>query len=260
DRFSPRERRLLLVAAVLVPLLTVGILFSRADPEPVIVVTASPSVADAGIAVPLSARPPAPVPPSATSSVPPPVTSPLPSLRLLGTSSGAGGGAAFFAYADGTQRRVATGRPVVEAWRLEAVGTGHAVLAADDGQTFQIEIERGSSNGAGAATADAQNPAAREAAPSEMPSLDTAASLAMQVRMTLTPADENDRRAGFRIAAPPPLLAAAGVRTGDILLRVNGSAFTTLERVDDLLDDLAMGRSVTLDLDRDGERQSVTIG
>ena len=54
-------------------------------------------------------------------------------------------------------------------------------------------------------------------------------------------------------------LAQAGLKPGDVIVGLNGMEFHDVERVQELADELAMGRTVALTYMRDGRRQETTV-
>jgi serine protease Do len=51
----------------------------------------------------------------------------------------------------------------------------------------------------------------------------------------------------------------AGVKEGDVLMKLNGTALTKREQFQDLLKELCAGDEITLDLERDGKPQTLTL-
>ena len=61
-----------------------------------------------------------------------------------------------------------------------------------------------------------------------------------------------------KIGKDSPALQA-GVREGDVLLKLNGTVLTKRAQLQDLLKDMAAGDELTLELERDGKPQTLTF-
>jgi S1-C subfamily serine protease len=85
------------------------------------------------------------------------------------------------------------------------------------------------------------------------PGADTGA-IDSAVALALSP--ERDARGdltGWRVRTPPPILAAAGVRAGDILVTVNGRALLSPADIAGIGREAAVSETLVLGLNRDGK-------
>ncbi len=222
----PAERRLLILGGVAgLLLLALACLLLAAPGE-----TPSP--------VPV-APPPPPVAAPPQQPAPPPV-SPAASpegLRLHGVT----GAGAIIAMPSGNQRLVMLGRDVLPGLKLEQVRVDHALLRSGAG-AFRLDF-----TGVTAADAPAA-PVPAAAAPEAAQREET-----LRYRLGLEP-----RRTGERIAshvvrpgANLPVLARAGLRPGDVILRVNGSQLDE-ERLEELAWTIANSERVEFEIERGG--------
>jgi general secretion pathway protein C len=222
----PAERRRLLILGGIAGLLVLVLAYMMlAGPE---VPPATPS-------------PPPPPPPVAAAPPPaPPPVAPAASpegLRLHGVT----GAGAIIAMPDGNQRLVRLGRDVLPGLKLEQVRLDHALLRSAAG-AFRLDFT--GVTAAGAPAVPVQPAAADEAAQREE---------TLRYRLGLEP-----RRVGERIAshvvrpgANLPVLQRAGLRPGDVILRVNGSQLDE-ERLAELAWTIANSERVEFEIERDG--------
>lgn len=223
-----RDRRLMLGAGLLlIPFLLFVLLRGRA-PEPATIDPLPPAP------VALAAQPVVP-PPAAPPAVPVPDASNLRLYGLLATGAIIGG-------ADGDQRLVRIGRDVLPGLTLRRIEQQHAVLAAVGG-----EIRLGFDGAAQPAPAVAARPA--QAADS------TLREEGLRYRLGLEPNRVGARIAGFRVrtGASLPALEQAGIRPGDLILSVNGSALDE-ERMLELPWQIANSARTEFEVERDGRR------
>ena len=229
---TPRERGF--VAAGLIAVLVFALyLLLRGDaepempPPPPIITPAPPQIVA-----------PAPV----VAVVPPPPA--LPPLVLHGVfAGGPGGGAAVFASGGG-QRLVRIGRPVAPGVVLTGVGRDHVLLDVG-GAPMRLAFGR------------AVEPAAAPAMPAQAAA--PAGSSTTDYRLGLRPAAPGGS-AGYVVKpdARLPLLAAAGLQPGDVIVSVNGSAFDE-ERLLDLSWQAANSDRITFEYLRNGRKMSGTV-
>lgn len=223
----PAERRRLLILGGIAGLLVLVLAYMMlAGPE-------EPPAAPA--------PPPSPPPPVAVAPPPPPapaapVSSPE-GLRLHGVT----GAGAIIAMQDGNQRLVRLGRDVLPGLKLEEVRVDHALLRSAAG-VFRLDFT--GVTAAGAPAVPVQPAAADEAAQREE---------TLRYRLGLEP-----RRVGERIASHVvrpgtslPVLQRAGLRPGDVILRVNGSELDE-ERLAELAWTVANSERVEFEIERDG--------
>ncbi len=218
------DRRLLIGGGAVIALLIAYLLFGGrgADsPAPVAVPDPMP-VAPAPPVAPVAAAPPAPA------------ASPQ-GLKLYGlTAMGA-----IIGPEGGGQRLIMVGREVVPGLLLAAVRIDHAVLRSSSGD-YRLGFDGIAAAGPAAQAA----PASGEAAYREE---------SLRYRLGLAPRREGDRVTGHvvRPGASLPALKRAGLRAGDVVLRVNGSVFDQ-ERLEELAWTLANSEGVTFEIERDG--------
>ncbi|MBA4000957.1 PDZ domain-containing protein [Brevundimonas sp.] len=174
---------------------------------------------------------------------------PLAPHTLYAVRAGARAGA-IVAGPDGVQKAVRVGETVSESVVLAAVATDHVVLghgrtrtrldfpaappAANPGPAQPVMAATGQA-AAGQATAGpgAANPATYATA--------------------LRPVSANGADGYvWRPGTDGGVLAAAGLRPGDVILRINGTPFDRSERLEELAADIAAGHSVELEYRRNG--------
>ncbi|HEV2818110.1 MAG TPA: hypothetical protein VGW40_12915 [Allosphingosinicella sp.] len=221
-----RDRRVLTGGGLVIPILLAYLLWPGAEP------------------------PPAPVRPAAVVPSPPPpdvaqpvaaATVDVSQLRLFGVMASG----AVIGMADGSQRFVPVGRAVVPGVTLLRVELHRAVLATAAGEVrlgFD-GVDRG------------QAPAGGQSPAPEAQADDT-----VRYRLGLAPRMVGGRVSGFTVrpGADLPALARAGVRAGDLILRVNGSQLDE-ERRDELAWTIANSRQVELEIERGGRPLRLTL-
>jgi hypothetical protein len=190
---------------------------------------------------------------AAPAPAPEPEPAPAPAVDGL-TLHGLTGGGAVIGYGDGRQRFVRLGRDVLPGLTLAEIRQHHALLAAAGGATFELGF------GGPAEAADGGGAPAAAPAPAA-PGAAAAREATLRYRMGLEPRREGARIAGFaiRAGADLPLLAQAGLRPGDVILKVNGAGFDSEERVLDLHDDLANAPTIEIEYLRAGRRQTARL-
>lgn len=242
---SPREKKLLAVAAILLVVTLLFLLIGGGEEE-------------GGGGVELARAPPSAVaPPPSPPLVPPPPAAPaapsadptaVSSLVLRGVlGGGPNGGAAILSSADGSQRLVRVGRPVLPGVTLKEVGIRHALLSTPSGD-MRLEFNKAAEFQAAPA------PAAAAVAPapgSEGRERDT-----LQYRIGLEPRRQDGRISGFTIkpGAELPVLTRAGLRPGDVLVAVNGQPFESEEKVLELSNEIAGSYEAEFTFERAGRR------
>lgn len=219
------DRRLLIGGGAVIALLIFYLLFRGGGAEP-------------GAPVVEPAPMPAPVAPVALVPVPAPAApsaSPQ-DLKLYGLT----GMGAIIGPEGGGQRLIMVGREVSPGLLLAAVRIDHAVLRSSSGD-YRLGFDGVTAAGAApqAAGAPSGDAALREES--------------LRYRLGLAPRREGDRIIGHvvRPGASLPALERAGLRAGDVLLRVNGSVFDQ-ERLEELAWTLVNSDGVTLEIERDG--------
>jgi type II secretion system protein C len=245
---SPRERLFLAggLAALLVFL--VYLLMPAAAEPPV----------ELGEEAALPAPAFAPTPPPPAASAPPPPAAPPASvagLVLHGVlGGGPGGGAAIIRFPDGSQRAVRVGREFLPGLTLREVGLRHALIATSGGD-MRLEFNKPAEAVAGAASASAA-PSPAEASAEQRRRRET-----IQYRMGLAPQTEGGRVVGYalRPGAKLPLLEQAGLQPGDVIVRVNGKALKSSEKVLELSDELATSYTAEIEYIRGGRRMKGSV-
>lgn len=184
-------------------------------------------------------------------------------MRLFGVrSDGAGGGSAIIGLADGRQLSVAVGEAVEPGLILQSVGSDHVVLARGGslGRLIFSELP------AGAALPPPPPPppptpqtgTPTPAGPSAPAGVDPARLVA---EASLRPRMQGLRMNGFTVTSngEAPALAAAGLRSGDVILAVNGQPLDRPDRVAALRGQLADAASAEIRFERNGAVQTTTI-
>lgn len=254
---SVRERRAIALAAALAVAVAsyAGLRAGEAPAEP-----PSPQHADvASAAIETGAG-------AAEEPQAPPAPPALPSLTgftLHGVSGGAGRGAALIGFPAGPQRLVRLGREVRPGLKLQEVGLDYAVIGSPGGAA-RLELRRFGIEGPDrpalpAAPANDRRFAA--AAGAEAMSEGSHRDRTLQFRLGLAPVKAGGRTTGFslRPGARLPVLEAAGLRAGDVIVAVNGQAFESEERVLDLSREIAGSYAAEFEFLRNGLRQKAIV-
>ena len=222
---SQRDRRALVWGGAAIAILILYLFMRGGGAEPSSVELV-PSEAQ------IVAPPPVIAPPPAVAAAP--VTD-LSQLRLYGVL----GSGAVIGMADGMQRFVAVGREIVPGVTLRRVEVHHAVLATASG-----EVRLGFDG-----VAQPQDAPAATAAPADAAQRDEG----LRYRVGLAPRMAGGRVNGYTVrqGADLPALERAGIRPGDVILRVNGSEFDE-ERLSELAWQIANSDHVEFEVERGG--------
>lgn len=182
-------------------------------------------------------------------------------LRLFGVRAGGmDGGSAIIGLADGTQRSVIVGEEVTPGLRLQSVGADHVTLSRGGSVSRLVFTE--TPLGAAApppppATAQVVGPQ-----PSSQPASDLAVDPAALARQAgLRPRMKGLSIDGFLVSAAGDgsAVRAAGLRSGDVILAVNGVELNSLQAAAGLREQLAQADSAELRIERDGQPQTLTL-
>ena len=183
-------------------------------------------------------------------------------MRLYGVrSDGAGGGSAIIGLPDGRQVSVAVGEPVEPGLVLQAVAPDHVVMARGSSLSRLIFSEVPM----GAAAPPPPPPTPQTVRPeTAAPAAATAVSASpadIAASAGLRPRMKGLRVDGFTLTgrAEGPL-AAAGLRTGDVVVAVDGQRLDSPARVAGLRDRLSGRSAVDVRIERDGVEQTLTLG
>ncbi|MBZ6379789.1 hypothetical protein B5C34_14690 [Pacificimonas flava] len=165
-------------------------------------------------------------------------------LLLVGISTDGGG--AIVADTEGGQRYIRVGGRLAPGWSLTATDRY--------GATFRAEGEQAERRLALPAEPDGR---ASATAATESPSRDRLAA-ALELEMEAARGTTGGRGRRF-LTDPPPLLARAGVREGDILLTVDQEPFDRSEDIADFIYLLNERESVPIEIERDGRRIELRV-
>lgn len=186
-------------------------------------------------------------------------------MRLFGVRAGGpGGGSAIIGLADGRQISVGVGEEVEPGLTLRAVGPDHVTLARGGSVSRLIFSE----TPVGAATPPPPPPGPQTVAPpqaSPAPAPTPSGPVVDPARLvgqaSLRPRLQGVRVNGFTVSAAGDgaALRAAGLRSGDVILAVNGQTLDSVERVAGLRSQLSNATSAEIRFERDGQVQTTTI-
>ncbi|WP_374599758.1 type II secretion system protein N [Brevundimonas sp.] len=191
-------------------------------------------------------------------------------MRLYGVrADGTGGGSAIIGLADGLQVSVGVGEEIEPGLILRSVADDHVVMARGESlsRLMFTELPMGAAappppptepqvvTPQGAAPAEAGQAAA--ATPSG-PSVDPARLMA---QAGLRPRMQGLGINGFTVSGTGDgsALAAAGLRSGDVILAVNGQALDSPARIAGLRGQLSNSTSAEIRFERNGVEQTTTI-
>ena len=188
-------------------------------------------------------------------------------MRLFGVrAGGAGGGSAIIGLADGRQVSVGVGEEVEPGLILQSVGQDHVTLARGGSITRLIF----SDTPVGAAPPPPPPPGPQTVSPPAEAALAVAPAAAagprvdparLMAQASLRPRMQGLRVNGFTISAAGDgaALKAAGLRSGDVILAVNGTSLDSLDRIAGLRGQLANSTSAEIRFERGGAVQTTTI-
>lgn len=187
-------------------------------------------------------------------------------MRLFGVRAGGpGGGSAIIGLADGRQVSVGVGEEVEPGLVLQAVGPDYATLSRGGSVSRLIFSE----TPVGAAPPPPPPPGPQTVAPpqagaapaSPAPSGPVVDPARLVGQASLRPRLQGVRLNGFTVSAAGDgaALRAAGLRSGDVILAVNGQALDSVERVAGLRSQLSNATSAEIRFERDGQVQTTTI-
>jgi hypothetical protein len=252
---APRERRFLVAGAFALLLFALYVLWPTSE-------NSSVELAEAPPAAPVAVIPPVTAPP-----VMPPVSVPpaLPAharvdpgavagLILRGVMGGGpSGGAAIVAGADGAQRVVRVGRELAPGLMLRQVGVNYAI-ASSVGGDLRLELNKPGG------TLIAASPAGPAPAPSPNAAAAAARRETTEFRLGLQPVKPNARGSGYALKSGPvpARLQRAGLKPGDVILRVNGSEFNE-ERLMELSWELSNSEKTEFEFIRNGQRMKTAV-
>jgi len=191
-------------------------------------------------------------------------------MRLYGVrADGTGGGSAIIGLADGRQVSVGVGEEIEPGLILRSVANDHVVMARGESlsRLMFTELPMGAAapppppsepqvvTPQGAAPAEAGQAAAATPAG---PSVDPARLMA---QAGLRPRMQGLGINGFTVsgAGDGTALAAAGLRSGDVILAVNGQALDSPARIAGLRGQLSNSTSAEIRFERNGVEQTTTI-
>ena len=157
-------------------------------------------------------------------------------VKLFGVRVDLAGGrdSAIMSTPDGVQSSFGVGDEIMPGVRLAGV--------RDDG----VVLER---NGAREQLFLDQSVPAANATPGTPPSADGG----------ITPRLIGGQVSGLTVAAPPPVLAAAGIRPGDVVMSINGAGVTSAADAAALATGLTPGSTVSVQVERSGQMVPITI-
>lgn len=186
-------------------------------------------------------------------------------MRLYGVrAGGAGSGSAIIGLSDGRQVSVGVGEEVEPGLVLQSVGSDHVLLARGGSVSRLIFTE--TPPGAPAPPAAPPTPqvvtpqasAATTTTPAAAPQVDPARLVA---QAGLRPRLKGLGVSGFTVTSTGDggALRAAGLRSGDVILAVNGSELNSPQAIAGLRNRLSGATSAEIRYERDGAVQTTTI-
>ena len=185
-------------------------------------------------------------------------------MRLYGVRAGGpGGGSAIIGLSDGRQVSVGVGEEVEPGLVLQSVGSDHVLLARGGSVSRLIFTE--TPPGAPAPPAAPSTPqvvtpqaSAPATTPTAAPQVDPARLVA---QAGLRPRLKGLGVSGFTVTSTGDggALRAAGLRSGDVILAVNGSELNSPQAIAGLRNRLSGATSAEIRYERDGAVQTTTI-
>nr|WP_313632209.1 type II secretion system protein N [Brevundimonas naejangsanensis] len=181
-------------------------------------------------------------------------------LTLFGVrADGAGGGSAIIGLADGRQVSVGAGEELEPGLKLTSVAPDHVMLSRG-GAPFRLDFPDMISGAAPAAPEAAAQPAAPspETASAEGAVVDPQRLIA---QAGLRPRIKGLGVNGLTVSASGDggELRNAGLRSGDVILSVNGTALNSPQALVALRGQLADAPSAQIQFERDGQVRSTTV-
>jgi len=180
-------------------------------------------------------------------------------LRLFGVrTDGAGGGSAIIRASDGREASFLVGEEVEPGLVLREVAADHVILARGGARQRLGFPQIASSFATPAAAPGPVLPvqAAAADAPGAVPAQQLLAAAAMSPRM------KDGRPDGYRVTprggAGAGVLAQAGLQSGDVILAIDGEAFSA-ERLEELPGQLAKSEWVDLRIERGGQTLTTRV-
>jgi len=188
----------------------------------------------------------APGPPAAPAAL----SASVSQLTLHGVMGLGASGAAIIAVGGGDQHLVRVGRDIVPGLTLIAIAADH-VIVAERGQNVRLGFPE--AGGAGLVSPVASTPSATARR--------RGASDAVDYRLGLAPERSNGRTEGYRIRpdAVPATLEQAGLRAGDVVVRVGGTNLESPDDVERIPRELRGSDAVTIEYFRDGRRRETNF-
>ena len=169
---------------------------------------------------------------------------PLAPHTLFAVRTGGRGGA-ILAGPDGMQKAVAVGEAVSEGVTLAGVAQDHVILAHHGART-RLDFPA-----AAPSPASVQPPSRAAAAGPAAPG--PGAADAATYATALRPVSANGADGYiWRPGVDGGVLAEAGLRPGDVILRINGTPFDRAERMEELAVEIAAGSAIDLEYKRNG--------
>lgn len=181
-------------------------------------------------------------------------------LSLFGVrADGAGGGSAIIGLADGRQVSVGAGEEVEPGLTLSAVAPDHVMLSRG-GAAFRLDFPDMTSGAASVAPATTAPPVV------SMPEPASAEGAVVDPQRLIAQAGLRPRIQGLGIkgltvsaSGDGGELRNAGLRSGDVILSVNGTALNSPQALAALRGQLADAPSAQIQFERDGQVRSTTV-
>ena len=174
---------------------------------------------------------------------------PVPQLVLHGVSGYGENGAAIISVGGSGQRLVRTGRPIAPGVTLVAVAANH-VLIEDRGSEIRLAFPEGGATTAATGQPSAGAPAARNSFERD----------ALEYQAALRAHEVDGEFMGYRIAGTVPAdLSAAGLQTGDVIVRFGATRLEGPDDVERIPRELAASDSVIIRYRRNGAERTATI-
>ncbi|MBD7940760.1 general secretion pathway protein [Brevundimonas sp. Sa3CVA3] len=181
-------------------------------------------------------------------------------LTLFGVrADGAGGGSAIIGLADGRQVSVGAGEELEPGLKLTSVAADHVMLSRG-GAPFRLDFPDMASGVAPAAPSTTVQPAAAASEPT------SAEGAVVDPQRLIAQAGLRPRIQGLGIngltvsaSGDGGELRNAGLRSGDVILSVNGTALNSPQALAALRGQLADAPSAQIQFERDGQVRSTTV-